>query len=73
MTTFLFFSDAVEAAKFDNRYYVLMRDRNIQWQQVDVSGQTGATSPRWQWNGFRGNTQVSSDHWYVNVPRTISV
>ncbi|TRY61750.1 hypothetical protein TCAL_10067 [Tigriopus californicus] len=51
--------NAIEAAKFDQRYFSLLSDRRLYWNHLDVSAQTGANSPRFQWEGFVNNQQVS--------------
>ena len=57
------FPDAEEAAKFDNRYYELITDRGIEWNQVDKSGETGHPDERWQWDGFKSGTQVKKSYY----------
>lgn len=53
--------NAIEAAKFDARYFSLMADQNVDYDLVEVSSrpETNANSPRWQWEGFRNSQQVS--------------
>ncbi|XP_059088612.1 putative ascorbate peroxidase [Tigriopus californicus] len=51
--------NATEAAKFDARYFSLMADPDLNWNLVNAALQTNANSPRWQWEGFRDNEQVS--------------
>ncbi len=52
--------DADAAKRFDNRYYTLLVDPDLRWDLVDKSNETGFDEERWQWEGFREDTQVAS-------------
>jgi len=41
--------NAVAAARLNNRYYSLLADRSLTWDNVDISNENGFNEERWQW------------------------
>ena len=39
----------VESFRFNNRYYQLLVDNNLDWENIDQSTVNGFPRPRWQW------------------------
>lgn len=56
------FADNAAAFRFNNRYYRLLVDDGLRWEQVDAVEELGTDfpTPRFQWHGFNSSKdQVS--------------
>ena len=53
-----YFSGAVQANRFNNRFYTLLADPKVRYKNVDKSDITNFPRERFQWDGFKRKTQV---------------